>query len=85
MCYIKNGWNKDLIDLDKGKNIDRKVKLLRPSNWFPEGSENWKYLTTKEESLTNFSLSNVANYFINRQLMDGLPANDFKSINQKSY
>ena len=84
MCYIENGWNKDLIDADKGKNIDRKEKLLRSSNWFPDGSENWTNLTTKEKSLLNFSLSNVTNYFINKQLMDGLPANDFKNINQKS-
>lgn len=85
MYYIENGWDKDLIDPDKGKNIDRKEKLLRPSVWFPDSSENWTNLTVKEESLPNFSLSNVTNYFVNRQLMDGLPANDFKSINKKSY
>ena len=40
MCYIENGWDKDQIDPDKGKNIDQKEKLLRPSNWFPGGPEN---------------------------------------------
>ena len=65
MCYIENGWDKDQIDPDKGKNIDQKEKLLRPSNWFPGGPENWTNLTTKEESLPNFSLSNVTHYFFN--------------------
>ena len=80
-----DGWHKDLIDPDKGKNIDRKEKLLHASFWFPGSLENWTNLTTKEESLQNFLLSNVTNYFVKRQLMDGLPANNFGNIHQKSY
>ena len=69
MCSIEIGWDKDLIDPNNGQNVARKEKMLRPSTWFPNSSENWKILTAKEQSLLpEFSLNNVTNYLLTENL-----------------
>ena len=47
-------------------------------------ANDWKSINDSEVKL-NFTMSNMLQYFINREAVDGKPANDFKNINTKVY
>ncbi len=84
-CYIKNGWDTDLTDPDRGKNIARKEKQLTPAITFPTNLEMWTNLGSQTNyTIRNFSLCNLTNYFINRRLEDRL-VKDFKNVNKHLY
>ena len=44
----------------------------------------WKSINDSEMKL-NFTMSNMLQYFINSEAVDGKPANDFKNISTKAY
>ena len=47
-------------------------------------ANDWKSINDNEVKL-NFTMSNMLQYFINREAVDGKPANDFMNISTKTY
>ena len=74
-AYIRNGWDKQLIDPDNAKqSVQNEVTSLLPN-------DGWIDIKKTYLAFTN---AQIISYFVTRAADDGLPAADFKSINNSA-
>ena len=80
-AYIKNGWDKELVDPDN---------QLKPAATVPQlvvPTDGWQDLTQVYRSTSQvfgFTNAQEISYFVTRTADDGLPMGDFKSVNNSA-
>ena len=76
-AYIKNGWDKQLVDPDCQKKSTERSVPLAPTDGWQELTQ--VFGSTTDQSL-GFTTAQTLGYFTTRIADDGLPAGDFKSV-----
>ena len=79
-AYIKNGWDKQLVDPDHQSKPAERSLTFAPT-------EGWQELTqvyADSDQCFQFTNAQIISYFVTRTADDGLPASDFKSINSSA-
>ena len=86
--YIRNGWDGCIVDPDAPSSaaaVTDTATQKPPADI--QAIDTWKPIKTAfstPEDVPKFSHGQMISYFVTRTLNDGLPAGDFKGINQKS-
>ena len=88
--YIFYGWADNLIDPDYGSNgvpHDKSLStagepgdVVSPADGWCDIRQVWK----SSQEVPCFTNGHIVQYFVTRTVHDGLPASDFKSINQSA-
>ena len=74
-AYIRNGWNKDLVDPDNTANLQHRDTIIS----LP--TDGWLDIRQAPPHTLAFTNAQIISYFVTRTANDGLPAADFKSVN----
>lgn len=80
-AYIRNGWDKQLTDLD---NPPKSSTVSTSSSLSHLPTDGWKDIKHAPHFNIAFTNAHVIGYFVTRTADDGLPAGDFKSINESA-
>lgn len=86
--YMKNGWEDDFLDKWKqaptGASSCQHNESTNTTCEFP-GSAEWIALLDETDSMPNFNMQHVINYFIERKANDNECNNNYKNISSKAF
>ena len=79
-AYIRNGWDKQLVDPDYLCQSSRKV----PSFLWTNGWQEITQAYSSPQQVLAFTNAQIINYFVTRTSDDGMSAVDFESMNNST-
>ena len=83
-AYIRNGWDKKIINPDGAAKVSGAYTSEQNDETFNGEWIDIKSAYSRAEDVPSFTYGNMITYFVTRTVTDGLPANDFKSINKSA-
>ena len=83
-AYIRNGWDKKIINSDGAAKVSGAYTSEQNDETFNGEWIDINSAYSRAEDVPSFTYGNMITYFVTRTVTDGLPANDFKSINKSA-